>query len=244
MSLTQIPAKLGRALMKKYSKKGKGRRRARRTNMPKAPTGSFASRKEQFSLAIQAGVSYDFDFNINDLIVSKQLATLYQYYRITDVELRFKPAYDTFQAQATDMVPYLYFQYDKSGDLGGLTAPQFEELGTKAIRFDDKTIVRKWKPSVATTTDLGTTQFKVAPWMPTHDPIAPGTLNVVDHHGAVFYISKMSAGDVLGYDVDVIVNVQFRKPLVVPGSSAVKPTRMVQTNVSGVPAGVLPTITT
>lgn len=234
MSLTQIPAKVGKALMKKYSKKGKGRRRARRVGMPKAITGSFASRKEQFSLGITAGVSYDFSFSLNDLPVSKQLAGLYQYYRITNVELRFKPNYDTFQAQAMDMIPYLYFQYDKSGDLGGLSAPQFEEIGTKAIRFDDKTIVRKWKPSVATITDLGTSQFKVSPWMPTHDPQAPTTLNIINHLGAVFYISKMSPTDVLGYDVDVIVNVQFRKPLVTPSSASVNPPRITQTNVSGV----------
>lgn len=222
-------------ITKTSKKKNWGRRRrARRVNMPKAITGSFASRKEQFSLGITAGTSYDFTFNLNDLPVCSQLAGLYQYYRITNVELRFKPAYDTFQAQQQDMIPYLYFQYDKSGDLGGLTAPQFEELGTKAIRFDDKTIVRKWKPSVSTITDLGTTQFKVSPWMPTHDPVAPNTLNIVNHLGAVFYVSKMSPGDVLGYDVDVIVNVQFRKPLVVPGSTSINPPRITQTNVSGV----------
>lgn len=215
------------------------RRKQKIGRMPKQTTGAFASRTEQFSLAVTAGVVYDFTFNLNDMPVIAALAQFYQYYRITTVELRFKPNYDTFQAQQANLVPYLNFQYDKAGVLQGtMNAANFEQLGTKAIRLDDKTIVRKWKPSVLTTNTapgFGTTsQFKVSPWMPTH---IPGTnqVNDEDHYGACWYISKMSPGDVLGYDVDVVVNVQFRKPYITPSSNTTggNPPRMIQNNESG-----------
>lgn len=236
MSLGKAPAKKSSW---KPKKKGKGKRKSKIGYMPKQTTGAFASRTEQFSLAVTAGVVYDFTFNLNDMPVIAALAQFYQYYRITSVELRFKPNYDTFQAQQADMVPYLNFQYDKSGVLQGtMDAANFEQLGTKAIRLDDKTIVRKWKPSVLTTNTapgFGTTsQFKVSPWMPTHIP-ATNQLNDEDHYGACWYISKMSSADVLGYDVDVVVNVQFRKPYITPSSSSTggNPPRMIQNNQSG-----------
>lgn len=212
---------------KRYSKK-KGSKVA----LPKRTTGSFATRMEQFSIGVTAGVSYDFNLNLNDLPIARQLSQLYQYYRITSVEMRFKPYFDTYANGISNgqTLPYLNFQYDKAGNLGGMTAPQFEEIGTKAIRFDDKTIVRKWRPSVPTNTELGTTQFKVSPWLPTHSPVTPTSLNIIDHHGAVFYISKMSPSDATAYDVDVVVNVQFRKPLVLASSESVQPPRVIQTN--------------
>jgi len=244
MSLTQIPAKVGKALMKKYSKKGGRRRKAVRTSMPKAITGNFASRKEQFSLAVTAGQVYDFTFNLGDMVPCQALAGLYQYYRITSVELRFKPNFDTYVSggsAGTGILPNLNFQYDKAGVLQGtMDANNFEQLGTKAIRMDDKTIVRKWKPSVLTLNPTpgasSISQFKVAPWLPTH--LLDGTLNEPDHYGACWYISKSSPADGQVYDVDVVVNVQFRKPYIKPSSSSgvsVNPPRAVQT-VEGVVA--------
>jgi len=184
---------------------------------------------------------------MNDVPVCKALAGLYQYVRVTSISMKFKPNYDTFQAQSTNMVPYLYFQYDKSGSLTGLNAAGFEALGVKPIRLDDKTITRTWKPSVVTEggdpNGLGLTQFKTSPWLPTTLP--GGALNdAVRHLGAIFYISKMSPGDQLGYDVDVIVNYQFRKPNITPaqGVANPEPTRIVQGNQSGIDLSLNPVI--
>lgn len=213
-----------------------GRRVARRRmpvgRMPKATTGNFASVTEQYSGGITAGVAYDFGTSINNLVRAKQIASAYQYYRITSVELRFKPYFDTFAngLSSGQTIPYLNFQYDKSGALSGLTAPQFEEIGTKAVRLDDKTLVRKWKPSVITQEagTLGITQFKVSPWLPTFGP--GNTLNIVEHLGAVFYISKMTPTDSTVYDLDIVLNVQFRKPLVVASGESVPVPIHQQTN--------------
>lgn len=235
---------------KRAPKRKGGKRPARRPRravgrMPKMTTGNFASATEQFSIACTAGTTYDFTFNMSDVIRTQALMSVYQYYRITSVELRFKPIADTYIAQSAALLPYLYFQYDKSGALGGLNAAQFEEIGTKAVRLDDKTIVRKWKPSVllgdfnaAPGTAVG--QFKVSPWMPTHQL---GALNdQVDHHGAVFYISKMNGSDGTIYDVDVVINVQYRKPLIAVQGQSVNPPRITQGNTTGVDLSLNPTL--
>lgn len=188
-----------------------GRRRGAAVALPKRITGDFASGCETFSVACTAGVVTDFTLNMTDLLRTKALMQVYQYYRITSVEMRFKPQTDTYAAGGAAQLPYLYFQYDKSGTLSGLNAQGFEAIGTKAIRLDDKTISRKWKPSVITDTGItGTTQFKVSPWLPTY---VNAVLNdTVAHYGAIYYISKQTPSDATGYDVDVVVNVQFRKP--------------------------------
>lgn len=238
-----VSAKSAKEAVAKYLKKTKGGRRRRQRSgvMKKQITGNFASRMEQFSLAITAGQVYDFTLDLNDLPVCTQVAALYQYYRITSVELRFKPNTDTYISNgaggsSTGFIPNLNFQYDKSGDLQGtLNAANFEQLGTKSYRLDDKTLIRRWKPSVVTMTGATTSsQFKVSPWMPTHDTLGSGAINNELHYGAVFYISKSNANDTQVYDVDVVVNVQFRKPYVaaVAGQS-VKPPRVIQGPSSG-----------
>lgn len=133
--------------------------------------------------------------------------------------MRFKPNFDTYVsggASGTGILPYLNFVYDKSGSLGILTAPQFEQVGVKPIRMDDKTIVRKWKPSVCIS-DQGLASvvpmFKSTPWLPTH--LNGLTLNDdIRHLGAVMYVTKSNPTDAQVYDVDVVVNVQYRKPFI------------------------------
>lgn len=239
---------MGRKPSKSKSKKGAGRRRkGAKVALPKRITGNFASRTEQFSLAVTAGIVNDFTFNMQDLVMTKALMSVYQYYRITSVELRFKPYFDTFAngLSSGQTLPYLFFQYDKSGSLTGLNAQGFEDIGTKAIRMDDKTLTRTWKPSVLTASGGTVTQFKVAPWLPTQVANTPN--DDVDHYGAIFYISKTSPSDATVYDVDVVVNVQYRKPLVVISQSEtpnINPPRIKQGNMTQVDLSLNPHIVT
>lgn len=238
------PKRAKRASKPKRKAGGRRPRRAAIGRMPKMTTGNFASATETFSVAVTAGVVNDFTLSMADLIRTRGLMAIYQYYRISTVEMRFKPQSDTFAAGGTAQLPYLYFQYDKSGSLQGLNAQNFEEIGTKAIRFDDKTISRKWKPSVVTNTGTGgLTQFKVSPWLPTQDP--GGGINVVDHYGAIFYISKQNGSDATVYDVDVVVNVQYRKPLITPsqGVTNVNPPRITQGATTAVDMSLNPHLT-
>jgi len=196
--------------------------------LPKRITGNFASATETFSLGVTAGVVSDFTFDMTDLVRTKALMNVYQYYRITSVEMRFKPFFDTYAngISSGQTMPYLFFQYDKSGSLSGLNAQGFEDIGTKAIRFDDKTLTRTWKPSVLTTSASsggggGVTQFKVSPWLPTQVLGLPN--DGVTHYGAIFYISKTSPSDATVYDVDVVVNLQYRKPQITPSTGVANP---------------------
>lgn len=196
------------------------RRPVRRAGrMPRAPTGSFASRAETYELATTAGQSYDLN-NIalgSALPACTALAKLYQYYRITSVQMRIKPNSDTY-APGTVALPYLYFLYDKSGALGTLSGPDFLACGAKPVRVDDKTIVRKWQPSVRISGDNAVVpMFRKSPWMPTAS--ATGALNAVPHLGAVWYISKINNTDAQTYLIDITVTVQFKKPLVTPSQA-------------------------
>lgn len=204
----------------------------RRNPLPRAPTGSFATRSETFSATGTMGQVYDLNnITLSKLAVCEQIAQYYQYYRITSVQMRFKPNFDTFVAggsSGTGVLPYLYFLYDKSGSLGSLSGPQFEECGAKPIRFDERTILRKWVPSVVTQTadaSNGITQFKSSPWLPTFKSDGITANGSVNHLGAVWYISKINPADAGVYDVDITVTVQFKKPLAeaVAGAETSKP---------------------
>jgi len=200
--------------------------------MRNGDTGSFASRAETFSLQATAGVPYNLNnISLNNLIACQTLASLYQYYRITRVEWRLKPNFDTFILNGTGgQAPYLYFLFDKAGSFATLTAPQFEEAGAIPERVDEQLCRRVWKPAVSTvsTTQGGNAligQFKTSPWLPTYKVSAAGqVLNAPDHKGAVFYVSKSTPNDVQVYDIDITVTVQFRKPLVLSSSSVAEQT--------------------
>lgn len=199
----------------------------KRTPMRNGDTGSFASRAETFSLQATAGVPYNLNnINLNNLIACQQLAQLYQYYRITRVEWRLKPNFDTFILNGTGgQAPYLYFLFDKAGTFATLTANQFEEAGAIPQRVDEQICRRVWKPAVSTvsTTTGGNAfvgQFKTSPWLPTYKVSSAGqVLNTPDHKGAVFYVSKSTPNDVQVYDIDITVTVQYRKPLVLSSSN-------------------------
>lgn len=188
--------------------------------MRNAPTGSFASRAETYTLSTNAGQTYDLNnISLNSLVVAPKLAQLYQYYRITSVSMRIKPNHDTYTSGAADQLPYLYFLYDKSGSLGVISGNNFIQCGAKPVRVDDKTIVRTWKPSVRVSGDNASVpMFKTSPWMPTHD-LTGANLNAPPHLGAVWYITKVNPGDFQTYLIDVTVTVQFRKPLVSPSNT-------------------------
>lgn len=222
MSLPKKPTALSR---KKFSSRPRRRMWMRRRNpLPRAPTGSFATRSETISLAASAGVVYDFNnLSLSVLPVASEIAAFYQYYRITSVQMRIKPQFDTFVAggsAGTGVIPYLYFLYDKAGSLGALNAIQFEEAGAKPVRVDDKTIIRKWRPTVVTHDGLDgyPSQFKTSPWLPTFDTTG-ASLQKTKHYGAVWYISKINSSDATVYDIDITVTCQFRKPLIALSST-------------------------
>lgn len=196
--------------------------------MPNRATGDFGSAQETFSIAATAGTSYNFSTSLADLTRAQAIAKQYQHYRVTMVEMRFKPGFDTFPGLGATAVPYLLWKLDKSGVLGSPTGNQFEQLGVKPTRFDDKVITRKWKPAVvlddANPSMAGI--IRTSPWLPILDPQS-GTLNTPKHHGCAFNIGKMNAGDGTVYDVDIVVHIQFKRPFVnTAAQTAIEPPRL------------------
>lgn len=221
--------------MAKGKGKGKGRKSTyrrrmmyRRRNALARKSGNYATIEETSSIPITAGLSYTVNESINAYARASQLAQAYQYYRITKIVFKFKPNYDTFLAPgapgAQPTLPYLYWIYDRSDSLPVMGAPQFEAVGVKPIRLDDKTVSKTLRPSVIVqSSTLGVPSLgKISPWLPTNRDTtgATFTINPVDHYGAVFYIGKMNPTDVQVYDVDVVATIQFKAPLVPPNEGA------------------------
>lgn len=182
----------------------------------KRKTDNYATIEETISANAIAGNTYNTSFNLGFSVRAQALAKQFQYYRITSIVYRFKPNNDTYVAGSGNNIPHLYFLYDRSNTLPALTAPQFEQLGAKPIRMDDKTIVKYLKPAVLdeSSGNLPATT-RISPWLPCNSNQTGGyVLSDVDHFGNVFYISKINAGDAQPYDIDITITVQYKAPLV------------------------------
>lgn len=222
-------------------KRRAGRRMARRVPRPPVNTGNraYATRSETFSLAATAGVVYTFrDLALDKLTTCQDLGQFFQLFRITGVQMRFKPNVDSYVPAQGQAKPYMYWQIDRSATIpNGLNAAYFEDLGCKPITMDEKPVVRSYRPSVLIANPNGaggvqTGGYKLSPWLPTNensvdeDPTA-FTVSTVEHHGCLFYISKSAVNDAQTYDIDVTVTVQFWKPLVLPAPGALPATKAV-----------------
>lgn len=223
--------------MKKSTKKG-GKKMRRSYPKVRVNTGvkAYAVRSETFSIPVTAGTVTDFrDLNLNQYTTTcKQIAQFYATYRIKSVQMRFKPNNDTYQAGNNNALPYLYWQIDRKCAIPNqLNAAYFEDLGIKAVRLDDKTVLRSYTPSVllanvgvgvAPNPAIQVGGYKLAPWLPCNaladdDTVDGFQASDIEHHGCIFYISKTNTGDSQVYDVDVTITVEFSKPLAAPVSA-------------------------
>lgn len=171
------------------------------------------------------------DLALDKLTTCQDLAQFFQLFRITGVQMRFKPNVDAIVPAQGQIKPYLYWQIDRSATIpNNIDATYFEDLGCKPTVVDEKPIIRSYRPSVLTANPNGaaglqTGGYKLSPWLPTNmesvdeDPTG-FTVSTVEHHGCLFYISKTAQNDGQYYDIDVTVTVQFWKPLVVPAPGA------------------------
>jgi len=170
------------------------------------------------------------ELNLSMFKRASQVAANFQQYRISGVKLRFTPRFDTFPANADAAtaysIPYFYYMIDRIGAIrNSVSLDQLRSMGAKPHRFDDKTITVNYKPGVLTavstlnTTGISPTRYTISPWLNTmlslpDDPAAPSE---VDHLGIWWCLdTKSIQGDgAYEYDVDVEVNFQFRKALIV-----------------------------
>ena len=141
---------------RKVPGKGKGRKGAKRRQYKKrAMMTEFASASQTLQLPNDANNTiYRYDtarLAAFDRLVL--IAQAYQYYRITKIEMKFKPFYDTYSgpldsAPATSTVPYFHWLINRGDNVDINSFNALRDAGSKPIRFDDKTITVRWKPSV------------------------------------------------------------------------------------------------
>lgn len=202
------------------------RRKQRRTQSRATP--EFASLKQTLQLN---------DDPINQILVLDNIAlsqfdraTLvaraYQYFRITKVEMRFKPKMDTFTDSGLNSVPYFHYLIDK-GEVLFPTLSGFSQMldsGCKPIRFDEKTLTVSWRPGVSygvqgDSTIAPTTVFNrmlISPWLTTNQDAGSDpnnwTPSIVPHKGLIYGV-QATVSTPRDYEVELTVHFQFKKPL-------------------------------
>lgn len=166
-----------------------------------------------------------------------QVARGFQHYRIKYVQLRFRPTYDTFSANAGNSKMNLYYMIDKSGSIPtGVTLEGLKQMGAKPRALDEKPITVGWSPSVLTTDmqqggpagAVQSSQYKISPWLatslvPVNNVWNP---NSIDHLGIYFMVEQAFANAVTSYELEIEVQFEFKKPLwtaVAQAESAIVP---------------------
>ena len=173
-----------------------------------------------------------YDMQLNQFDRLKQIARGYQYYRITKIELKVKPFADTFTNAGGNSIPYFYWLIDRneSFNFNGTAFQDLRDSGAKPIRFDDKTINVRWKPTVLQT--LPNDQFnppltqtfmnsRISPWLPTNRYAGAETVinqwdcSIVPHRGLVYGVQQDLSQSPWQYGTEITMHVQFKKPGVV-----------------------------
>jgi len=211
-------------------RRGRKARKARVTKtrkMYKSPIVNTASIRENYTIDIVGNVlNFYNSFELADVTFDRAqtVAQAYQEYRMKYIKLTFRPSADTFPVVAGNTIPQLYFMLDKANAIPTTANLQtFLDMGCRPIRFDDRNIVKAWKPTVLTAdkTSAGAStaaQIRTSPWLSTNanaggNP-AVWSPSTVDHLGCVFYVTKVNTPDpLLPYKVDVETVFEFRKPL-------------------------------
>lgn len=226
------------------AKKQMRKRGGRRRKIPRGIKSETASLLyTSTSAPIMPNQAYSLrNFSLTNATRAIQVASAYQYYRITKVTCRFRPVSDTFSAGLTNSgsVPHFYYRIDKEGTFPVTTTLQtLKTAGAKPIRFDDKVVSVSFKPAVVQASvaapsggallgnySLGTS--KVSPWLTTNgnaynESAGIGWIaNSVDHLGMLYAIDQdvlNPSGAPIGY-MSFEVMYEFKKPLWTSGEGA------------------------
>lgn len=211
------------------------RRPARKQRRGQLMNSEIASAKETLKLAADdMGTIYNlYDTNLSNFDRLAAIARAYQFYRFTKIEVKFIPHADTFTQGAGTSVPTLYTMIDRNENVlfSASGFDQLREMGVKPIRFDDKIVVRSWRPSVLQTmpqdnanppTSVGFQSSRLSPWLPTNyfaaQEVAPWqwSASTVPHRGIIYGVYQIAPGpSAYQYHIEVTVHAQFKKPNVV-----------------------------
>lgn len=161
-----------------------------------------------------------------------EIAKNYQHFKIKQIKLTLKFSYDTFQqgAVGAGSRPNLYYIIDKAASLTqGTTLEALKQMGARPHACDNRQFTITWRPSVLTGDRnlIGTpyTQYKISPWLATNpggDGGVPFVPSTVEHHGLYWYVEQLFGGGTQ-FNAEMEVQFAFKKPLYVPGATALAP---------------------
>lgn len=193
---------------------------------PKRIVRNTASILETFTTSVDDGTLNFLQHQLADLMYDRAqaVAQAFQEYRIKYIKYKFQPSADTFTPAAGNTIPQLYFMLDKANAIPtNATIGTLQDMGCSPIRFDNRNIVKAYKPCVLTADKVTVTasaaaQTRVSPWLSTNNYSAGGgtgwSPSQVDHFGAAFFVTQMNpATPKIKYNVDVTACFEFRKPL-------------------------------
>lgn len=199
----------------------------RRIPLRKGIATNTAAVRENFVVTVPDGQTTFFSFALSNATFNRSIAVAenFQEFRVKYCKMTFKPACDTYAYPGNGPIPNLYFQYNKTNSiLTTSTLQTLLDMGVRPVRFDDKNIVRAWKPTVLLgadqappATQMEASSVKTTPWLSTNlfaqNPGSAWSPSDVQHLGAVFFVTRPNPATVTNYTVDVEVVFQFRKPL-------------------------------
>lgn len=125
---------------------------------------------------------------------AREIAQYYQEFRITKVQFRFKPLFDTFvagTAVAGGGTPQLYMYVNRDGDVSG-DSTAMVRMGINPISLaKDGNKTMTWKPSVVYPSDTGLASIiKTSPWLNCNNDTTAGAYvpNATLHFGLVWNV--------------------------------------------------------
>jgi len=179
--------------------------------------------------------------NLSSFERAVQVAQAYQFYRIKNIRLTFKSAFDTFSTGTgvtpTTMKPNFYYMLDKAGAVPAtINFEGMRSMGSRPIALDEKPINVNWSPSVLTAAgDSGGgvfvgTDYKISPWLSTNSEPAATSFSpsTVQHLGCYWGAEMKYVTDKnFFYTVDIEIQFEFKKPIWKEVTSEDKPVQQV-----------------
>lgn len=223
---------LRRSTRPRKMKKNLRRRNYRRRPLVSRRSGvaEYASLSERVDITPPAGGNFVtnqmynvLNTNLAQFQRASAVAANYQHFKIKQIKITLKYAYDTFQgAVGASSRPNLYYMLDKSGSIPiNPTLAALKAMGARPHAIDNRQFTITWKPSVlnevlAAGGGSQGAQYKITPWLSTSQtPVTVGVWNpsTVPHLGLYWYAEQLFAGGVQ-FNAEMEVQFQFKKPLI------------------------------
>jgi len=165
-----------------------------------------------------------YNISLSQFTRASEIGKNYQYYRIKNVKLTFKPLFDTFAPAGGAVAPHLYYLIDKTGSaFQYTTGEQLKRSGAVSHRLDEKIINVNYRPSVPEATLINNpnvftpSKFKISPWLVTNTnntQVGGFSPSGVDHYGIKWVVENAGGAGEFNYMVDIQIEFQFKKAVI------------------------------